>query len=49
MFESLKTRFSTWKKYSRTVAELEALSNRDLADLGLSRTDISRVAREAVK
>jgi uncharacterized protein YjiS (DUF1127 family) len=49
MFESLKTRYSTWKKYSRTVAELEALSNRDLADLGLSRTDISRVAREAVK
>ena len=49
MFETLKTRYSTWKKYSRTVAELEALSTRDLADLGLSRSDIARVAREAAR
>ncbi len=49
MFETLKTRYTTWKKYSRTVAELEALSTRDLADLGLSRADITRVAREAAR
>ncbi len=49
MFETLKTRYSAWKKYSRTVAELEALSNRDLSDLGLSRADITRVAREAAR
>jgi uncharacterized protein YjiS (DUF1127 family) len=47
MFESLKTRFSTWKKYSRTVTELNALSNRELDDLGFSRADIGRIAREA--
>ncbi len=49
MFETLKTRYTTWKKYSRTVAELEALSTRDLADLGLSRADITRAAREAAR
>jgi uncharacterized protein YjiS (DUF1127 family) len=47
MFEHLKTRFSTWKKYNRTVSELSALSNRELEDLGFNRADITRVAREA--
>lgn len=49
MFEVLKTRFSTWKRYSRTVSELEALSNRELSDLGFARSDIPRIAREAVR
>ena len=47
MFEVLKTRITTWKRYNRTVNELQALSNRELADLGISRFDISRVAKEA--
>lgn len=49
MFETLKTRINAWKRYSRTVSELEALSNRELADLGLGRADIYRVAREAAR
>lgn len=49
MFEALKTRISTWKRYSRTVSELRALSNRELSDLGILRADIERVAREAVR
>jgi uncharacterized protein YjiS (DUF1127 family) len=49
MFEALKTRISTWKRYSRTVTELRALSNRELSDLGIVRADIERVAREAVR
>jgi uncharacterized protein YjiS (DUF1127 family) len=47
MFEVLKSRYSTWKRYSRTVQELEALSSRDLADLGITRADLPRLAREA--
>ena len=47
MFEVLKSRYSTWKRYARTVSELESLSNRDLADLGIARSDIPRLAREA--
>lgn len=49
MFEVLKTRINNWKRYSRTVSELQSLSNRELADLGIARTDISRVARDAVR
>lgn len=49
MFETLKTRYKTWKRFNRTVSELEALSNRELADLGIVRADIGRVAREAAR
>ena len=49
MFESLKSRYSIWKRYSRTLQELESLSNRDLADLGISRVDIPRLAKEAAR
>lgn len=49
MFEVLKSRYSTWKRYSRTVQELDSLSNRDLADLGIARSDIPRLAREAAR
>lgn len=47
MFETLKTRYSTWKRYNRTVSELASLTNRELADLGILRADIARVARDA--
>ncbi len=33
-------------KYRKTYAELVALSDRDLADIGIARYDISRLARE---
>jgi uncharacterized protein YjiS (DUF1127 family) len=49
MFEVLKSRYAVWKRYSRTVSELEMLSTRELADLGISRCDIPRLAREAVR
>ena len=37
----------TRRLYAQTVAELNALSDRDLADLGISRLGIVEVAREA--
>lgn len=49
MFEVLKTRINTWKRYNRTVTELQALTNRELADLGIARADIQRVARDAAR
>jgi uncharacterized protein YjiS (DUF1127 family) len=36
-----------WRSYRQTYEELEALSDRELADLGLSRHSIRDVAREA--
>lgn len=35
-----------WALYNETVAELEIMSNRDLADIGIGRGDITRIARE---
>jgi uncharacterized protein YjiS (DUF1127 family) len=35
------------RTYLRTVAELNSLSDRELADLGISRLGIAEIAREA--
>lgn len=34
------------KRYRNTVRELSALTNRELADIGISRCDIHRIADE---
>lgn len=36
------------RTYSATVSELESLADRDLSDLGIARSDIKRLAMEAV-
>lgn len=41
--------FQNWRRYRETVGELGRLSNRDLADVGIQRADIGRLAREAIK
>jgi len=33
-----------WKRYNASVAELSRLGDRELADIGISRSDITRVA-----
>ena len=35
-----------WAAYQQTVRELAALDNRQLNDLGIARTDITKIARE---
>ncbi|WP_069298961.1 DUF1127 domain-containing protein [Neptunicoccus sediminis] len=47
--ESWSTYRRKRKAYTNTFAELAGLSARDLADLGFSRGDIRRVAREAAE
>lgn len=42
----IKKTFKRWSTYQQTVRELNALGNRELSDLGISRTDIQRIARE---
>ena len=37
-----------WAAYQQTVRELNALDNRQLSDLGINRTEITRVARDHV-
>jgi uncharacterized protein YjiS (DUF1127 family) len=49
MFDTVKTKYARWQRYSRTVKELEALNSRELSDLGIARSDIYRLAREATR
>jgi len=38
-----------WAAYQQTVRELAALDNRQLTDLGITRGDIQRIARDHVR
>ncbi len=38
-----------WAAYQQTIRELTALDNRQLADLGITRSDIQRIARDHVR
>ncbi|SEA46467.1 DUF1127 domain-containing protein [Rubrimonas cliftonensis] len=48
---ALRAHVEDWARrreaYHETLAELSALSDRDLADIGFHRSDLPRVAREA--
>lgn len=40
--------FRNWRVYRETVSELNRLSNRELSDLGIDRSDIRKVARQSI-
>jgi uncharacterized protein YjiS (DUF1127 family) len=46
---SIARRLNTWRQYRNTAAELNRLSQRELADLGISRADIPALARQSVR
>jgi uncharacterized protein YjiS (DUF1127 family) len=39
---------TNWRKYRQTISELGRMSDRELNDLGIGRSEIRRVARTAV-
>ncbi|MEX0305133.1 MAG: DUF1127 domain-containing protein [Leisingera sp.] len=45
--DALLVKFARYRLYRQTVNELSALTARDLADLGLNRSEIKRVAYQA--
>jgi uncharacterized protein YjiS (DUF1127 family) len=47
MFEVLKARVAIWRRRNETIAELRALTDRELLDMGISRWDIDRIANQA--
>jgi uncharacterized protein YjiS (DUF1127 family) len=47
LFRTLALWSAEKRAYNDTVAELDALSDRDLADIGVARCDIPAIAREA--
>jgi uncharacterized protein YjiS (DUF1127 family) len=49
MLSSLFRLLQSWRDYGTTVRELSGLNDRELADLGISRSDIEWVARQHVR
>jgi uncharacterized protein YjiS (DUF1127 family) len=48
MLVTLFAAIRNWALYRRTVRELSELNTRQLSELGIHRSDIRRVARDAV-
>jgi uncharacterized protein YjiS (DUF1127 family) len=46
---AMADRYGRYALYKRTLGELQALSDRDLADLGVARADIETLARMAAR
>jgi uncharacterized protein YjiS (DUF1127 family) len=44
MLLSILSFFQAWKRYNKSLRELNSLGDRELADIGISRSDIPRVA-----
>ena len=44
MFASIVRLIREWRRYKRSMRELSRLGDRDLADIGISRSDIERIA-----
>ena len=49
MFAALVRMIRDWKRYNRSVTELSRLGDRELADIGVSRSDIPRLAWNAAQ
>ena len=47
MFASLIRFLHQWKQYNRSLNELSKLGDRELADIGITRSDIPAVAWQA--
>jgi uncharacterized protein YjiS (DUF1127 family) len=47
MFLSILRFFQSWKRYNASLRELNRLDDRSLADIGISRSDIPRIAWES--
>ncbi len=48
VFKNIAQSVRDYRMYAKTRAELEALTDRELDDLGVSRLQLDEIAREAV-
>ena len=49
MIKSLTTKFATWRRFRESVRELSRLSDRELNDLGIGRSDIVTVVKHSLQ
>jgi uncharacterized protein YjiS (DUF1127 family) len=47
-FARIRKAYADYRRYLATASELQQLSDRDLADLGLNRDSIKQIASESV-
>jgi uncharacterized protein YjiS (DUF1127 family) len=47
MLVSILNFLQSWKRYNKSLRELSRLGDRELADIGISRSDIPRIAWDA--
>jgi uncharacterized protein YjiS (DUF1127 family) len=46
MFASIARLIQSWKRYGEVTRELSHLSDRELSDIGITRSDIDRIASD---
>ncbi len=49
VFSNLVRMVRSWRDYDRSVRELSRLGDRELADIGISRSDIQRIAWDGAR
>jgi uncharacterized protein YjiS (DUF1127 family) len=49
MLSHLIRMFRVWRRYEASLRELSRLGDRELADIGVSRSDIQRIAWETAR
>ena len=49
MLSPLIRMFRVWRRYEASLTELSRLGDRELADIGVSRSDIQRIAWETAR
>lgn len=49
MFKTFATKIATWRRYRDSVRELSRLSDRELSDLGIGRSDIVTIVKHSVQ
>jgi len=49
MLSQLIRMFRAWRRYDASLRELNSLGDRELADIGLARSDIERIAWETAR
>ncbi|SES14772.1 protein of unknown function [Tranquillimonas rosea] len=47
IMDNLQERWTRWRLYRRTLTELQSLTTRELADLGIGRSQVRGIALEA--
>ncbi len=44
----ISQKLSAWRRYREAVRELSQMSDHELGDIGISRSDIERIARDTI-